>query len=85
MSVAMTVMPVMAKDNITVELDGKEIVFDVQPQLINDRTMVPLRAIFEALGATVAWDQSTKTVISTKGETVIVLTIDNPIMKVNGE
>lgn len=85
MTVAMTIMPVMAKDNITVELDGKEIGFDVQPQLINDRTMVPLRAIFEALGATVAWDQSTKTVVSTKGETVIVLTIDNPIMKVNGE
>lgn len=84
-TVAITAMPAMAKDNITVELDGKEIVFDVQPQLINDRTMVPLRAIFESLGATVAWDQSTKTVVSTKDGTVIVLTIDNPIMKVNGE
>lgn len=83
MTLSMVVMPAMAKDNITVELDGKAIEFDVQPQIINDRTMVPVRAIFEALGATVDWDQATQTVISTKGDTVIRLTIDNPVMKVN--
>ena len=35
---------------------------DVPPTIINDRTMVPLRAIFEALGAVVDWDDETKTV-----------------------
>ena len=53
------------------------------PQIINDRTMVPLRAIFEALGASVEWNQETKTVTSTKGDTTIKLTIDSNTMYVN--
>lgn len=46
--------------------------------------MVPLRAIFEALGATVDWNDATQTVTSTKGNTTISLTINNPTMYVNG-
>ena len=76
---------VMASDNIKVRLGGKLIDFDVQPQLINDRTMVPLRAIFEALGATVDWNGDTQTVTSTKGNTTIKLAINNPTMYVNDE
>lgn len=59
----------------TVYLDGKEMVFDVPAQIINDRTMVPMRAIFEAFEADVKWDGSTQTVTAIKGETKIVLTI----------
>jgi len=40
-------------DNIRVILDGVELEFDVAPQIVDERTMVPMRAIFEALGATV--------------------------------
>ncbi len=74
---------VMASDNIKVKLGGELIKFDVQPRLINSRTMVPLRAIFEALGASVEWDNDTQTVTSTKGDTTIKLTINNPTMYVN--
>ena len=42
-------------DNIKVTLNGNEIEFDVPPQIINNRTMVPLRAVFEAMGAMVIW------------------------------
>jgi len=45
-----------ADDNIRVFLNDEEIVFDVPPQIINDRTMVPMRATFEALGFDVEWD-----------------------------
>ncbi len=76
--------PVMANGDITVVIDGKQIAFDVPPQLINNRTMVPLRAIFEALGATVDWDNDTQTVTSTKDGTTISMTINNPTMYVNG-
>ena len=38
-----------------VELNGAELDFDVPPQLINGRTLVPMRAIFEALGMEVTW------------------------------
>lgn len=78
------ITPVMANNNITVKIDGQQISFDVQPQLINGRTMVPLRAIFEALGATVDWNNDTQTVTATKGGTTISLTINNPTMYVNG-
>lgn len=43
--------------------------------LIDDRTLVPMRAIFEELNAKVNWDQETKTVIAIKNETEIQLTI----------
>ena len=78
------ITPVMANGDIKVKIDGQQIAFDVPPQLINDRTMVPLRAIFEALGATVEWDNDTQTVTSTKDKTTISLAINNPTMYVNG-
>lgn len=50
-----------ANQDIQVIVDGKQVTFDVQPQLIENRTFVPLRAVLEAMGATVWWDQSTQT------------------------
>ncbi len=37
--------------------DTKEVTLEVAPQIMNDRTMIPLRAVGEALGAQVSWDQ----------------------------
>ena len=42
-------------------LDGYEIEMDMAPIIENGRTLVPLRGVLEAMGATVTWDQSTKT------------------------
>lgn len=44
---------------------------------------MPLRAIFESLGATVDWDQETKTVTGTQGDKIIKLQIDNKVATVN--
>lgn len=77
-------VPVSAAENvITVIVDGNTVNFDVPPQIINDRTMVPVRAIFEALGAAVEWNNETRTVTATKAETVVSLTIDSNVIKVN--
>ena len=84
MSAAMLTTSAMAAD-ISVYLDGKALSFDVAPIIENDRTLVPLRAIFEAMGAEVMWDEATRTVISAKGETSVVFQIDNASMFVNGE
>lgn len=78
-----TITVVVANDDIKVKIDGQQVSFDVPPQLINNRTMVPLRAIFEALGASVEWDGETQTVTSKKDETTISLTIGNNLMYVN--
>lgn len=48
----------VAKDAVKVTVNGKQVEFDVQPQIINDRTMVPVRAVVEALGNQVEWDQT---------------------------
>ncbi len=74
---------VFAADNITVKLNGKILIFDVQPQIINGRTMVPMRTIFEELGASVDWDGATQTITSVKGDTTIRLTIGVPNIKIN--
>jgi len=42
---------------IRVILNGVELEFDVPPQIIDNRTMVPMRVIFEALGAVVYWSE----------------------------
>lgn len=46
-------------------VDGNELTLDVPPQIINGRTMVPVRFISEGLGAEVGWDGATKTVTIT--------------------
>ena len=58
---------------------------DVPPTIINDRTMVPLRAIFEALGAVVDWDDETKTVFAINKDKMIVMQIGQDVMYVNEE
>ena len=64
--------------------NGEAKALDVPAQIIDSRTMVPLRAIFEALGATVEWDDATKTVTSKKDDTTVKLTIGTPAINVNG-
>ncbi|MDR0671773.1 MAG: copper amine oxidase N-terminal domain-containing protein [Oscillospiraceae bacterium] len=44
-----------APDKIRVFLDGEEIIFDVDPFIESGRTLVPVRAIAEALGCLVDW------------------------------
>jgi len=70
--------------DISVHINGAPITFDVPPQMIGGRTMVPMRAIFEALGAEVEWDAGTQTATGTKGDTVVRLTIGSTSPTVNG-
>jgi len=64
---------VMAAKPITVMLNAKQLQFDVQPVVENDRVLVPLRTVFEALGAVVDYEATTETIIATKGQTRIRL------------
>ncbi|MCL2200526.1 MAG: stalk domain-containing protein [Oscillospiraceae bacterium] len=71
--------------DIYVVLDGTRIIFDVPPQVVDGRTLVPLRAIFEALGAEVNWNEATQTVTATKGDTTVVLPIGSTSPTVSGQ
>lgn len=86
----LTLMPfapnVMAAEKpITVMLLGNKLSFDTEPVIINDRTMVPMRAVFEGLGMTVSWDDITRRVTATGGGKEIVLTVGSENALVNGE
>jgi hypothetical protein len=60
---------------ISVKLGGVPIVMDQHPILGNSRTLVPLRAITEALGATVTWDAATGTATVALGDREVVVTL----------
>jgi len=76
---------VMTIDSKTIYVFGEAVENDVAPIIRNERTMLPARIEAESLGAEVAWDDATKTVTITKGETVIVITIGSDKATVNGE
>lgn len=62
---------------ITATIDSRPIYFDVSPQKIDGRVMVPLRAIFESLGAEVGWEGSTQTITGKKESIVVTLRLND--------
>ena len=70
---------------ITVMLNDKEISFSVMPEITNSRTMVPMRELFEKLGATVDWDGDTQTVSAKRGAQRVTLQIGSSTAAVNGK
>lgn len=70
---------------ISVYLNGRKLSFDVQPQIINGRTMVPMRKIFEELGTVVGWNNNTQRAISVKKGDVVSVSIGGQYLTVNDE
>ncbi len=56
-------------------VNGRQVVCDSPPQIINGRVMVPARNVAESLGATVKWDAANQSVIITSKVTTPA---DNP-------
>lgn len=68
--------PCFAAEYVDVEINGQKIEFDVPAQIINDRTMVPMRKIFETLGAEVEWYEAEQGILAlTPQGKVIVMKI----------
>lgn len=70
---------------ITVLLNGEKLIFDVLPVIENGRTLVPMRKIFEALGATVYWNNDTRTATGVRDVTVVTISVDSRNFTKNGE
>lgn len=70
---------------IKVVVNNNQLTLPVEPSIVSGRTLVPLRAIFEAIGATVEWEQTTKTITGIQEGKVIILQLDNKIATVNGK
>lgn len=76
---------VFASPTITVVIDGQVQKYDQPPVIISDRTLVPLRGVFEALGAEVKWDNQTQTATATKENTTLVVKAGSDTVALNGE
>ncbi len=70
---------------LTVNVDGDKIVSDVLPMIVNFRTMIPLRAVFEALDAEVSWDETVKRATVKKGNKSIEVTVGSYGMTADGK
>ncbi len=70
---------------INVFIDGKCLESDTAPMIVGGRTLVPLRAIFEALGANVEWDGEKKMIHCIKDKTLMTLHINNREARINDE
>ena len=66
-------VPASAHPPVTVLVNGQPVAFDQPPIIVEDRTLVPMRKIFEALGARVVWDEPTQSITSYhNGNTILM-------------
>ena len=73
-------------DPIAVYVNGRELYTEeAAPVIRHDRTFLPLRAVTEELGYTVAWDGDKKEVTLTKGDASVVMTIGKKAYRLGGK
>jgi len=74
-------------DNPIMEVNGVDIEIDAgrgtAPQIVNGRTLVPIRAIIEAFGGDVGWEESTQTVLLSMDDDTIKLIINSNVAYLN--
>jgi len=75
---------VAAGKTVSVTIDGKKQSYSVNPRIENGRTLVPYRAIAEALGGTVSYDAKSKKATIKKGGQTIELTQGSKSARING-
>lgn len=73
--------------SLTVQLDGQTMTFtDAQPQMKDSRTFLPVRALFEAMGAEVSYDAETCVVTAVRGDRTVTMTLgSNEVTVAQGE
>ncbi|HEU5168933.1 MAG TPA: copper amine oxidase N-terminal domain-containing protein, partial [Gemmatimonadales bacterium] len=86
LALAVTIVPAAPAQAQTVRVivDGSPVFFDQPPAIIGGRTLIPLRGVFEQMGATVQWNPVNDSVFATRGTTQVQLTIGSRIGYMNG-
>ena len=79
----MPVVSIYAEKAISLEVDGVVIRSEVSPTIIDGRTMVPVRDIFEACGADVVWEPTTKKITGSKDGKVVVMQVGSNKVYIN--
>lgn len=69
---------------ITININGDKLPTDVDPIMIKGRVMLPLRAIFEQLGASVSWEPKQRKITAYKDGVEMILYLDSKVATING-
>lgn len=72
-------------EEITIRLDDVKVDCPVPARIENGRTMVPMRAIFEAFGMNVTWNNELRSVTATKNDDTIIMTVGEAVLVKNGK
>lgn len=70
---------------IAIYLNNEQVISEQTPLIVNGRTLLPLRTVFESMGATVDYDNTTKTVTATAKGNTVQLTLGNSTAYINDE
>jgi len=71
-------LEIMEEYPVRLILNGEEILFEndvMSPIIIQERTLIPARIVFEAMGGNVVWNEERKEVEVTFGESKVLLTV----------
>lgn len=72
------------QNRVELYLDGRPLEMDVEPEVRDQRIMVPVRAVAEALGADVNWVEETQQVVMTRANSTVVMTMGQTAAQVDG-
>lgn len=84
LALSLPASPAAAEPVPTVAVDGQVLDLPAAPLTANGRVLVPMRPIFEALGAEVLWDGTSSTVSAVRGWDVVRLTVGSRQAYVDG-
>lgn len=85
LTAAVPAPPTASTGRIAVELDGRPLQTETPPVLVSGSVLLPIRDVFEALGAKLVWDDDSKTVTATRGQMTLVYRIGDPTAQLNGQ
>ena len=74
-----------ASKDVSLVIDNQKITCDVPPVIQNNRTLVPVRVLFEHLDATVSWNGTLRQAVVRAKDSVMIFNIDSKIMSLNGK
>lgn len=75
----------IAPKPISIYLNGQQLQPEARPLNISGTVLVPMRNLFEAQGAELSWNNTSKTVTATKGGTTLTYTLGSAAARLNGQ
>ena len=81
--IPLSLIEVEGSSNVKLIVDGKDITELSEPIIVNDRTLVPIRFVFEEIGGEVEWDGEERSVTAIRGDSKVFLKIDSYLFNYN--